>query len=219
MRISIVLLGLFFFVGCSNVEKSIELTRQAKNIFLFESLESQVKIDSSLQLLDQAIKLDDKNLAALEMKITVLTEKRDVNEILNTNSKIIKIRPGYPYWKIQRSIFLNIKGETNKANQVLEEALNDYEILLNGKLDDFDLNIEYLTALNLDDQLDKANFHLELMRNYEYEGFQNQMLKHYTMEPREAFMNFWFKKENEPLQKDKSIPLLEFTPLKIRDSK
>ena len=187
----IFIIGAFLIYGCKNPEQSKLLTQEAQQVFFSQDLENQIKIDSTLKLINQAIELDNENLSALETKIIVLTEKRDIEELLKTNSKIIDLRPNQPYWKLQQGLFLELKGNKNAADKIYQQAAKDYENLINGKLTDFDLNMEYLTLLSLNNDLKKANSHLDLMKAFNYEEFQNQILNHYEIETKEKVFEMW----------------------------
>lgn len=188
IRIFTVLLFLVL-LSCNSLKRnqdpieSKRLTQQAFDLYIFEvELEATTRIDSALLLFDKAIKLDNKNATALEHKITVLFEQKRIGELISASKSLIKIKPNKPLYKLQKGMFLLAKGETSESTELFKKALIEYEDQLDGDLSDFDFNMEYINALTINNKFDKAQTHLNLMKEENYLEFQNQILKSYVIQ-------------------------------------
>lgn len=184
VKISLLIISIFTLVSCvSKREKSGQLSEQAFEIyFLNNDLDKVIRADSALTLYNKAIELDSLNTEALENKIPILTEKRDVNGLIETTNRLVNIFPDKPYYKLQLGIFFLVKGEKEKGDETLKDALNDYKDQLDGDLDNFDFNMEFLTALTANEKIDEAEAHINLMKAKGYLKFQNQILEVYKIE-------------------------------------
>jgi len=75
-KILIILVLSFLVFSCNKKEKSIELTKQAMNVFTAYNLDNTTRVDSSLTLLNLAIELDKDNFKAYENKYGLLSQKK-----------------------------------------------------------------------------------------------------------------------------------------------
>ena len=181
-------------ISCKGQEnESRELVKKANNFFMESNLDEKVKIDSCLVLVNKAIEIDNKNFNAYYTKSKFLTFKKDIKESIKNNEKMVELRPNQPLWKMQRGLFFDIDGNKAEAQKNYQIGLAEYENLLKTELkNDFNLRMEYLTALETTGDLKKAEKELEkISRDFP----DNEILKVYKTEykfkTKEQLIEMW----------------------------
>ncbi len=191
LLISTILLSIISCKGQKN--ESIELVKKANSFFMESNLDEKVKIDSCLVLINKAIEIDNENFNAYYSKSKFLTFKKDIKESIKNNEKMIKLRPNQPLWKMQRGLFFDIDGNQTEAEKNYIIGITEYENLLKTELkNDFNLRMEYLTALETAGDLKKAEKELEkISRDFP----DNEILKVYKTEykfkTKEQLIEMW----------------------------
>ncbi|MEN8817016.1 MAG: hypothetical protein ABF274_09130 [Nonlabens sp.] len=161
-----------------------EISVKAFEVYMDFSLDNDVRLDSALLLFDKALELDDQNFTALNNKIGIYAEKKDIKGLLDTNARLIEMFPERPLYKIQRGLFLLINKEIIKGEAILDQALIEYESQLKGDISNFDFNIEYIWALSANEKYDAAQAHLNLMKKHTYQDFQHYILDNFEIQER-----------------------------------
>ena len=163
-----------------NLSKAKDLVRQSNKLYLKSNLEKNVKLDSCIVLINEAIKIDENYFDAYLTKSRFLTEKKDISELLKNNEKMILLRPTQPYWKIQRGLYFDLIGNSTDAEKNYDEAIKEYQNLFQTEQkNNFDLRMEYLTALELKEDIKSAEKELEKLSQ---EFPKNESLKLYKAE-------------------------------------
>lgn len=121
----IILLFLFAFFSCSRNTKD-SVNPEAKK--LLDSAVVQVThfqdFKRAVSLLDQAIKIDSNYFAAYNTKFAFLGSMKpnDINEMLPTLLKMIKLRPEIPIYYFYAGMIYVKKGDSLTANKYLANA-------------------------------------------------------------------------------------------------
>lgn len=179
--------------SCDNNEKSNELVKKANGIFINSELNNKIRIDSSLSVINKAIKLNEYNFRAYEAKFIILSEKKDVDGMLKSSSKLIELRPNQPYWKLKKGFVLDLKNQPKKANDYYLKSIKEYKSLFEEGFNSFDLKLEYITALRAINQKDKVDSILSKMKTEYRSETQKQILEFYKNDTltKEKIINIW----------------------------
>jgi len=194
MKKLLILTILLSIVSCKGQEnESKELVKKANNFFMKSNLDEEVKIDSCLIIINKAIELNKDNFNAYYTKSKFLTFKKDIKESIKNNEKMIELRPKQPLWKMQRGLFFDIDGNKTEAEKNYKIGLAEYESLLKTELkNDFNLRMEYLSALETAGDIKKAENELE---NISRDFPDNEILKVYKTEykfkTKEQLIEIW----------------------------
>ncbi|TRW95583.1 tetratricopeptide repeat protein [Flavobacterium gawalongense] len=173
--------------------KAKSLVKQANELFMKSNLEEQTKLDSCIALIDNAIKIDGKYFNAYYAKSKFLTWKKDIKESIKNNEKMMQLRPFQPLWKIQRGLFFDIDGNKIEAEKNYAIGIKEYEDLLKTEQkNDFNLRMEYVSALETKGDIKKAEQELENV----YRDFpNNEILKvyktEYKIKTKEQIIEIW----------------------------
>jgi len=161
--------------------KAVELLKKANEIGAKSFYKDSIENNKALKLIDKAIKIDYKYLSAYQSKTIFLSAKNDINGLLQNNLKIIELRPNQPMWKIQRGLILEIKGEKMKAKESYKLGLKEYKEILKKKEmnQDFNFRIEYISALEANENLNQAKVEMEKLRN---DFPKNEIVQSYVKE-------------------------------------
>ena len=108
-------------------EESNEVMKQAMEVYLFSGLSDSIKVDSSLDLTNKALDLDNQNIQAFNHKSTLLLRKRDIEGMIEVADELIKLRPKKSLYLGQKAIFFELKGDLTTANRYYKKALNKYQ--------------------------------------------------------------------------------------------
>lgn len=157
-------------------QESIELNKKALEITMFHRDDS-IKVDSAISLLDKATELDSLYFLGYVNKIQFLMLKDDYKRLLETNRKIIELRPHQLNWRIQRALILELSGEVDKANIEYGKGINLYEEIITLESNysvEFQLEFaqslvlanNYEKAVNIINRLRDENPDLELWESY-----------------------------------------------------
>jgi tetratricopeptide (TPR) repeat protein len=194
MKKLLILTILLSIVSCKGQEnESKELVKKANNFFMKSNLDEDAKIDSCLILINKAIEIDEDNFNAYYSKSKFLTFKKDIKELIKNNEKMIELRPNQPLWKMQRGLFFDIDGNKTEAEKNYRIGIAEYESLLKTELkNDFNLRMEYLSALETTGDIKKAEKELEsISRDFP----DNEILKVYKAEykfkTKEQLIEIW----------------------------
>ena len=97
-------------------------------------------------------------------------------------------------WKIQRGLFLEIKGDKIKAQENYKLGLNEYEELLKKKemKQDFNFRIEYISALEANENLKQAKVEMEKLRNdFPENEIVQSYVKEYKLKSKTELISLW----------------------------
>jgi tetratricopeptide (TPR) repeat protein len=174
--------------------KAVELIREANEIGAKSFYKDSIENGKALKLIDEAIKIDDKYLSAYQSKATFLYAKKDIKGLLENNLKIIELRPNQPMWKIQRGLLLEINGNKLKAKESYKLGLNEYQKLLKKKEmnQDFNFRIEYVSALEANENLNQAKVEMEKLRNdFPENEIVQSYVKEYKLKSKAELISLW----------------------------
>ena len=174
--------------------KAVELLKKANEIGAKSFYKDSIENNKALKLIDEAIRIDSKYLSAYQSKTIFLSAEKDIDGLLENNLKIIALRPNQPMWRIQRGLFLEIKGDRIKAQESYKLGLNKYKEILKRKEmnQDFNFRIEYISALEANENLNQAKVEMEKLRNDfpENEIVQNYA-KEYKLKTKSELISLW----------------------------
>lgn len=199
MKKLLILTIFFSIISCKgqeneeNHKKAKDLVNQANIYFSKSNLDEEKKLDSCIALINKAIYIDKTYFGAYYSKSKFLAWKKDIKESIKNNEKMIELRPNQPLWKIQRGLFFDIDGNKAEAEKNYLIGITEYENLLKTELkNDFNLRMEYLTALETTGDLEKAEKELErISRDFP----DNEILKVYKTEykfkTKEQLIEIW----------------------------
>lgn len=179
MKKALLLAIILSIVSCKGQKKeSKELVKKANTIFWKSKHDKKFKIDSCLVLINKAIEIDDENFGAYEAKSSFLAYKKDIKGLLKNNEKMIELHPKQPLWKIHRGLYLELNGEKVEAEKYYDQGISEYQnLLLDPKQNnEFNLRMEYLSAIETKGDLKKAEIELKKMS---VDFPDNQFLKLY----------------------------------------
>lgn len=183
--------------------KAVALVKQANEIGLAALNKDTLKINQALNLLDQAIKIDDQYFSAYYTKEILLASKKDIDGALLTNLKLIALRPNQPSWIVQSGLFYDIKGNTSKARENYKVALTKYQELLKQQdlNQDFNFRIEYINALEASEDLIQAKNEMEkLGKDFPDNEIVQEFCKSYKLKTKPELINLWkYGEQNEVL--------------------
>ena len=170
---------MFTATSCNKKEKSTELTKQAMVVFTEYNLDNKTRIDSSLTLLNLAIELDKNNFKAYENKYGLLSQKKDINGMFSCVNKMVELRPNQPLWKLTKGFVYDLKKDNLNALKLYTESVNQYKNILKTDSSDFNLKLEFVTALKLVNENKSADSVLKKMQLYYKTDHQIQILDYY----------------------------------------
>lgn len=174
--------------------KAVELLKKANKIGAKSFYKDSIENNKALKLIDEAIRIDDKYFSAYQSKTIFLSAKKDIDGLLQNNLKIIELRPNQPIWRIQRGLFLEIKGNKIKAQESYKLGLNKYQEILKQKdiNQDFNFRIEYISALEANENLNQAKVEMEKLRN-DFPGNEivQNYVKEYKLKTKAELISLW----------------------------
>ena len=180
--------------------KAVELVKKANEIGMKSIYKDTIKANEALELINQAIQIDDKYFSAYYAKSTFLAVKKDINGLLLNNQKMIELRPNQPMWKIQRGFFLEIKGNKIKAQESYELALDQYIEMLKQKEmnQDFNFRIEYISALEANEKLNQGEVEMDkLQKDFPGNEIVQTYVKEYKLKSKTELINLWKNGESD----------------------
>lgn len=178
-KISLILFLIFTAASCNKKEKSTELTKQAMSVFTDFNLDNTTRIDSSLTLLNLAIEFDENNFKAYENKYGLLSQKKDIDGMFNCISKMVELRPNQPYWKLIKGFVFDLKNDSINASKLYTESVNQYKNIFKVDSTNFDLKLEFVTALRTVNENKSADSILKKMQTDYKTEHQMQILDYY----------------------------------------
>jgi tetratricopeptide (TPR) repeat protein len=194
MKKILILTILLSITSCKEQEnESKELVKKANNFFMKSNLDEEAKIDSCLILINKAIEIDEDNFNAYYTKNKFLTFKKDIKESIKNNEKMLELRPNQPLWKMQRGLFFDIDGNKTEAEKYYEIGIAEYESLLKEELNnDFNLRMEYLSALEITGNIKKAEKELEkITRDFPNNEILKVYKEEYKFRTKEQLIEIW----------------------------
>lgn len=175
-------------------KKAVELVSQANEIGAASSYKDSVENEKALKLINQAIKIDEEYLSAYQSKAIILFAKKDIDGLLENNSKLIELLPNQPMWIIQRGLLLEIKGNKIEASKYYKFGLNKYEEILKQKemYQDFNFRIEYISALEANEDLNLAKIEMaKLGVDFPQNEIVQIYVKEYKLKSKGELINLW----------------------------
>ncbi|MFC6098099.1 tetratricopeptide repeat protein [Flavobacterium qiangtangense] len=174
--------------------KAVELLKKANEIGAKSFYKDSIENNKALKLIDEAIRIDDKYFSAYQSKTIFLSAKEDIDGLLQNNLEIIELRPNQPIWRIQRGLFLEIKGNKIKAQESYKLGLSKYQEILKQKdmNQDFNFRIEYISALEANENLNQAKVEMEKLRN-DFPGNEivQNYVKEYKLKTKAELISLW----------------------------
>jgi tetratricopeptide (TPR) repeat protein len=180
--------------------KAVALVKQANEIGFATLNKDTLKINQALDLLDQAIKIDDQYFSAYYTKEILLASKKDIDGSLSINEKLIALRPNQPSWIVQRGLFYDIKGNTSKAKENYRAALAKYQDLLKQQElhQDFNFRMEYVTALEASEDLVQAKKEMDqLKKDFPDNEIVQEFCKIYKLKSKAELIKLWKYSEQD----------------------
>lgn len=174
--------------------KAVELLKKANEIGVKSFYKDSIENNKALKLIDEAIRIDSKYLSAYQSKTIFLSAKKDIDGLLENNLKIIELRPNQPMWRIQRGLFLEIKGDRIKAQENYNLGLIKYKEILKQKemYKDFNFRIEYISALEANENLNQAKDEMEKLRNdFPENEIVQSYVKEYKLKTKAELISLW----------------------------
>ena len=176
---------LLFFIlitlaSCNKSEKSNDLLKKATEVYFISNLPENIKIDSSLILTKKAIEVDNENVNALQHLSILLFKNKDIDGLLEVSDRLINLRPERATFLLQKGIYLEIKGNSSESKKYLKKSISKYEEHLDKDSLNFDLNIEYIDALNINNDTILANKKLNNLKKMKLEEYQIEILDLYN---------------------------------------
>ncbi|MGC6432034.1 MAG: hypothetical protein ACON5F_13395 [Jejuia sp.] len=192
MRFTLVVLSFSLLISCRQSEKSNEVLKQAINVYLYSELKDDIKIDSSLFLIDKALELDDQNIGALNHKTTLLFIKKDSKGLIQLVDKLIELTDR-PFYLAQKAMYLELDGNLQESKMYYSKAIEKYKNFMNSKVPNFDLMIEYVGVLESSGDSLKANKIILDMKEMNFEEYQKEMLDLYQDQrvSKKSIFEFW----------------------------
>lgn len=191
-RLTFLLIGVLIINSCRQAERSEELFNEAMAVYVSGPSDS-THIERSLTLTERALELNPKNLPALAHKATIFFIKKDIDGLLMTADDLIKLRPEKPFYLSQKAFYLELKGDSQKANEYYDKALAKYVEYLKKDSTDFDLMIEYVSVLEMSGDTILAGETLRRMKAMNFHDSQKQILDLYKKQSvtKEELLRFW----------------------------
>jgi tetratricopeptide (TPR) repeat protein len=188
----IYLLFILITFSCRNTEKSFLLLGEAQEVY-FKEVDNKNSIEDALNLVNEAIKYDNRNISAYHFKTTLLTHKRDINGLLEVNEKLIYLLPEKPYYKAQKALFLEIKGDTKNSKKLFEQSIHEYETLIEESKFEFSICMEFISVLEAYGDTLYANKMLQKMNGINFTSTEKDFLKYYKKESvsKEKLFDYW----------------------------
>jgi tetratricopeptide (TPR) repeat protein len=148
-------------------------------VFTEYDLDNKTRIDSSLTLLNLAIEIDKNNFKAYENKYGLLSQKKDINGMFSCVNKMVELRPNQPYWKLIKGFVFDLKKDSINALKLYKESVNQYKNILKVDSTDFNLKLEFVTALRTVNKNKSADSILKKMQTDYKTEHQMQILDYY----------------------------------------
>jgi len=174
--------------------KAVELVKKANEIGLKSQYIDSIKANQALELINQAIEIDNKYFSAYYSKGLFLAVKKDIDGALLNNLKLIELRPNQPSWIIQRGLFFDIKGDTVKAQENYSLGLTKYRDILKQKdmNQDFNFRIEFISALEAQGNLNQAKIEIEKLRtDFPENDIVQTYVKEYKLKGKAELISLW----------------------------
>lgn len=162
------------------------------DIYLFSELREDIKIESSLGLINKALRLDDENCLALNHKAIILFRKKDSKGLIRISDKLFQITDN-PFYLGQKAIYLELEGKSRQAEEYYSRALDKYPKFLKSDTLNFDFMIEYIEILEASGATLKADKVLNDMKQMDFEDYQKEKLEVYKEESisKERIAKYW----------------------------
>jgi tetratricopeptide (TPR) repeat protein len=189
----LMILSCISLISCQQTDKSNELMKKAMDVYLFSESSEEVKLDSSLSLTNMALKVDDENISAYTHKAMLLFRKKDIHGLLETNSKMLELRPTKPFYLAQRALYYELDGDSLKSEEYYKRAISEYEKYLQQDSLDFNLRLEYIGILESYGDNISASAMLQRMNGFDYSEEQKEILEFYELNAawKEQLLKFW----------------------------
>ncbi len=187
-----ILVGSCCLMSCDSKEKSDQLVKQAKDIYFFSNSDHKIKMDSSLKLINRAIRLNPDNLSAVDHKTLLLFLKRDSINLIPTVNRLIEL-DNRPARLGQKAMYLDLLNRDQEAEKHYNMSIDGYEEIINSSEPNFDLMIEYLGVLKMKEDTIKMNRVMTSMNNMPWADYQLQILEAYQEQTiaKEQLKRFW----------------------------
>lgn len=145
--------------ACSNKQSNAaaqDLANAAQEVYYQIALADNIRIDSSLQLCNQALAIDAENFQALSQKNILLFRLRDFDALM-ANIDQLRAITDKPYYLAQKALHLKLNGQEQEAQTLFNQAIAEYEAYLEEEPKLFDLWLEYAQALQQAGASEKAS--------------------------------------------------------------
>ena len=169
------------------------MAQRAVEVYVNPFLDEQVRYDSSMVLIDEALELYPENLNALGHRLMLFQQKRDINEVLSIADQMIAVSPESPLLLGQKAFMLELNGDLRESRNYYDQAFRLYEKYLKEGGFNFNLTVEYADLLKTSGDSVKARKTLEAIDTTKIEDIQKDLLRYLRQRPdyRERMRKFW----------------------------
>lgn len=130
-------------VSCEERKNATSLQQEAVKVFMDQSIEKQKRLDSSLKLTNKALSIEPNNISALQHQYMLFAQNKDLQSMVKNRTKMIQLLPNKPLLKVQLAHLYKQVGEKIKAETLLGQARNLYQLQYKKEKNNFDFLMEY----------------------------------------------------------------------------
>lgn len=130
-------------VSCEERKNASAIQQEAVKVFMDQSIEKQKRLDSSLRLTDKALNIEPNNISALQHQYMLFAQYKDLQSMVKNRTKMIQLLPHKPLLKVQLAHLYKQVGEKIKAEALLDQARNLYQLQYKKEKNHFDFLMEY----------------------------------------------------------------------------
>lgn len=130
-------------VSCEERKNATSLQQEAVKVFMDQSIEKQKRLDSSLKLTNKALSIEPNNISALQHQYMLFAQNKDLQSMVKNRTKMIQLLPHKPLLKVQLAHLYKQVGEKIKAETLLDQARNLYQLQYKKEKNNFDFLMEY----------------------------------------------------------------------------
>lgn len=188
---------ILIFSACKEPAESDPYVEQARSLYQ-QHWHDPAIIDSCLILVEKVLVRNQSNKEALDYKVFLQTQARDLEGLSATVKQLVAIDPKSPYYLSLKAWTLDLAGEDESASQVYDQAESRYRSLLDRSPDDFDLHLEYLGMLGTKGDTLAANRYFDKLASMDWEPTQMETLTLYPSSSisRKEALAFWGLEES-----------------------
>jgi len=104
---------------------------------------------------------------------------------------MVELRPNQPYWKLIKGFVFELKNDSINALKIYNESVNQYKNILKTDSTDFNLKLEFVTALK------------SVNKNKSADSILKKMQMEYKTDHQKLILEYYIK--SDTLKKEKVI--------------